>query len=319
MSNLLTGRLSLLIGWTLLATFKSAYLAPSSASDSIGGCDEQFFQSGYYLEDNKRVFDDEKFQAFSTRMDTPAYAASTGTDRKKIVGFAEKFLVKDPGEGTGRILVRSLSDEDVGWIERDDLLCHLYPLADEKSGLLRRVVVQTETTVQGQAMPRTAYHSPEGRCEGGDQSCPKLSRFQWYFVYMEQGGHVLLSDSANLGGQNATLVGWLPEADGIRWNTAVALRPSEELDHRKAPDGKTEAHICSYPSLDSMRDPKTCRPILGGLRWFKIDTRLPIIRDLGDAYEIAISSAATSGTFEEALSLTRLDALKNVDVFFVID
>jgi hypothetical protein len=304
---------------TLLLAAVAFLLLASAAHASIGGCDEQYFQSGFYLEDNKRVFDDEKFQAFTTRLDTPVFASSTGTDRTKTVGFSEKLLVKDPGEGSGRVLVRTLADQEIGWIERDDLLCRLYPLADDKSGLLRRVVVQTETAVQGEVTPRTAYHSSGGQCEGGNQSCPKLSRFQWYFVYMEQGGHILLSESANLGGPNATLVGWLPEADGIRWNTAVALRPSEELENKKAPDGKTEAHVCSYPTIDSMNDAKACRPILGGLRWFKIDTRLPIIRDLGDTYEVAISSAATSGTFEEALSLTRLDALKSVDVFFVID
>lgn len=294
-------------------------LVPSSASAADGGCDEQFFQTGFFLEDGKRVFED-KFQAFSIRMGTPAYKAATGADRMpKTIGFDQKLRVTDPGEGTQRIRVKKLSsDEDVGWVERDDLLCRLLPLTDSHSGLLRRVVIQTETAERGKVEARLAYESPLGQCEGGNSKCPKLSRFQWYFIYAEESGHLLLSEAANLGGRDARLVGWLPEKDGIKWNTAVALRPAEELERRKLPNG-SEAQVCAFPTLAAIKDPKQCRPLLGGKRWFKIETRLPILQDLGDVYEVAISSAATSGTFEEALSLAGADALRNLDVFFVVD
>jgi hypothetical protein len=303
--------------WSLLLVCS---LTPVPAFAISGGCEEQNFQSGYFIEDGKRVFDDDKFHVFSIKLQTPVYKNASGATRTAgTLGFAEKVAVSDPGLGTNRIHIRKLSDEDLGWVDREDLLCRIFPLADTGTGLLRRVVIQTETAIQGQVVPRTAYHSLDGRCEGGNSSCPKLSRFQWYFVYAEQDGYVLLSEAANLGGRDAGLVGWLPENDGLNWNTAVALRPSEDLQGKKAADGVTEAHVCAFPTLDSMKDAKACRPELGGLRWFKIDTRLPILRDLGKVYEVAVSSAATSGNFEEAVSLVAVNALKNLDVFFVID
>jgi hypothetical protein len=307
---------------TGIAIFLIAAIAPglvaTPARAESGGCEEQMLQS-YQIEDGKRVFIDDKFQVFSTRTGTPVYKSSSGPDLlRTVLDFGQKFFITDPGPGTQRIRLRRLSDEDVGWVERDALLCRLYPIPDQKTGLLRRVVIQTETAIQGQVVPRTAYHSPDKKCEGGDSSCPKLSRFQWYFVYGQEKGFVLLSEAANLGGRDARLVGWLPESDGIGWNTAVALRPAEELEKRKAPNG-SEAHVCAFPTLDSMKDPKACRPVLGGKRWFKIDSRIPILNETNNIYEVAVSSAATSGTFDEALSLSGVNALKNIDVFFVID
>jgi hypothetical protein len=296
------------------------WLSPVPAFAISGGCEEQHFQSGYFMEDGKRIFDDAKFHAFALRMKTPIYKGSTGSERnQQVLSFDQKLFVADPGVGSQRIRVRNLSDEDLGWVDREDLLCRLFPIADTKTGLLRRVVIHTETAVQGQVVARTAYHAPDGQCEGGSSSCPKLSRFQWYFVYAEQSGYLLLSEAANLGGKDAHLIGWLSDNDGINWNTAVALRPAEELATKKPPTGASEASICAYPTLDAMKDPKSCRPVLGGKQWFKTDTRLPILRDLGSVYEVAISSAATSGTFEEALSLAGVGALKSVDLFFVLD
>jgi hypothetical protein len=298
------------------------WLAPLPAFAIDGGCEEQFFQSAYIIEDGKRTFDEAKFTAFTVRTSTPVYRTATGADRTKTtLRFDEKVRVSDPGAGAQRIRVRKQSDEDLGWVEREDLLCRLFPLADSKTGLLRRVVIQTETAVKGQVVPRTAYHAPDGNvCEGGSASCPKLSRFQWYFTYAEQNGYILIAEAANLGGRDARLVGWLPAADGISWNTAVALRPAEALGDRKGADGAKESHLCAYPTLDSMKDATgACRPVLGGKRWYTTDVRLPILRDLGQTYQVAISSAAASGNFDEALSLAGIDALKNIDLFFVID
>ena len=113
-------------------------------------------------------------------------------------------------------------------------------------------------------------------------------------------------------------MGWLPEADGISWNTAVALRPSEELAKKKGPDGG-EAYVCAYPSLDAIKNPKECRQVLGGKRWFNGDSRLPVLREHDKVNEVAISSAATAGNFDDAMALAGVDALKNLDLFFVID
>jgi hypothetical protein len=307
------------IGWLGLVLAASAFAAQPSFAIN-GGCEEQRFQSGYLIEDGKRIFEEDKFRVFGVRSNTPIYKNATGPERlRDTIGFDQRMAVTDPGLGTQRIRVRKLSDEDIGWVERDDLLCRVVPITDPGTGLLRRVVIQTETAIQGQVLPRLAYHAPNGQCDGGNAGCPKLSRFHWYFVYAEEGGYALLSEAAGLGREDTRLVGWLSKSDGIEWNTAIALRPSETLDKKKAPDGTSEAHICAFPTVDAINDAKACRPVLGGYRWFKVETRLPILRDHGKVYEVAISSAATSGNFEEALSLAGVDALKNLDLFFVID
>ena len=143
---------------------------------SSGGCEEQYLQK-FMMEDGKRVWNENLLEVFTVRMKTPAYKNSTGSDRlAQDVSFDQKLRVSDPGLGTQRLRVRKLSDEDLGWVERDDLLCRLFPLPDPKTGLLRRVVIQTETAEKGLVVPRTAYHAPNGQCEGGASACPKLSR-----------------------------------------------------------------------------------------------------------------------------------------------
>lgn len=297
-----------------------SYSSGAAAQIDSSGCSEQHFQDGYFLEDGKRVFDDEKFQAFSIAMDTAVYAADTGPKTTAMkLPFDQRLLVSHPGLGTDRIQVRTLSDDAVGWVERESVLCRLLPLKDPHSGLLRRVVIRTDTAVQGQVEPKLAYHTPDRRCAGGAAACVKVSRFQWYFVYAEQKDHVLLSEAANLGGSDARLLGWLPKDDGISWNTAVALRPAEELETRKSKAGDKEDYVCAYPSLADVKDPAKCRQILGGRRWYNLNVRLPVIRDHGKVYEVAISSAASTGTVEETLAQALLSKLKNIDVFFVID
>lgn len=315
----LHARIAVLCNAVLAAAALWVVPVPAAAMD--GGCAEQFFQSGYFLEDKKPVFDETRFYALATRMETPVYKNPEGGERAATtIGFSEKVRVSDPGTGVSRMRVRTLSDQDRGWVEREDLLCRVTPLSDAKTGLLRRIVVQTETAVQGQVVPRNAYHASSGQlCEGGPSNCPKLSRFQWYFAYGEQDGRVLLSDAGNLGAPAAQLLGWLPEGDGIYWNTAIAVRPALGLEARKGPDGASESHVCAFPTLEAVKNPSACRPILGGRRWFNTDVRMPVLRDLGNVYEVAVSGAAVSGSFDDAVSLVGVDALKNVDVFFVID
>jgi len=291
-----------------------------SASATETGCTEQFFQGGYFMEDDNRVFDDQIYRVFSMEVDTKVYLNSTGNALSgNTLNFDEKFLVSDPGEGTNRIRLRSFSDEEVGWVDRDTVLCRIFPLKDKLSGLLRRVVIRTETAVQGQVQPKIAYHSPDGKCEGGPAGCVKVSRFQWYFVYAERNSRYLLSEAANLGATDARLLGWLPKNDGISWNTAIALRPSEELAKRKGKQGSKEDFICAYTSLADVKQKRGCRQILGGRRWYNLEVRLPIIREHGDVYQVAVSSAASVGSIQETLAYASLNKLKNVDVFFVID
>src|SRR5689334_4843110 len=111
--NLKRVRITFLLAAVALTGFSAS---PARAGD--GGCEEQNLQA-YQLEDGKRVFNDDRFQVFTSRMQTPVYRNPTGSDRaQQTLGFGQKFLVTDPGAGTRRIRIRKLSDEDVGWVER---------------------------------------------------------------------------------------------------------------------------------------------------------------------------------------------------------
>jgi hypothetical protein len=162
------------------------------------------------------------------------------------------------------------------------------------------------------------YHSPDERCEGGPSSCIEVSRFQWYFIYAEESGHYLISESANLGNNQTRLMGWLPVADAYNWNTALGVRPAEDLATRRATpqDPRKEDFICAYRSREDLNSHSNCNEILGGRRWFGLDVRMAVLKEENQIYDVIFSNAGTAGR-DVITPLT--EGLKKLDVFFVID
>jgi hypothetical protein len=305
-----------LLGLALLGFATQAMAAPQ---DSSTGCELRNFLGGYYLSENRRVFDDEKFVAIAHKLDTPVYQDATGDARApKTLRFSQRLTIADPGEGVQRIKIKDLGGAVLGWVNRDAILCKIYPMSDPDSGLYRRAVVRTETTVQGQAQVKKVYSSPDDHCEGGPSGCLEVSRFQWYFVYAEESGHYLIAETANLGNTQTRLFGWLPVADAYNWNTALGVRPAEDLAtrHSTPQDPHKEDFICAYKTREDLNNHSNCSEVLGGRRWFGLDVRMAVLKEDNQAYDVIFSNAGTAGR-DVVTSLT--EGLKKVDVFFVID
>jgi hypothetical protein len=287
------------------------------------GCGERNLLAGYYYPGGRKTFDDERYSALALRLNTPVYQDSSGETRAaKVLQFSERVHIADPGEGTDRIRIKDNTSQAVGWVERSAVLCGLYPITDNGgTGLYKRVVVRTDTAVQGQVTAKKLYQTPEmlaQRCEG---PCAEVSRFQWYFIYAEDNGHYLISSDANLGSSSGRLMGWLPKADGYVWNTALGLRPKEALAGPKGyadPPGAPEKYACAYSTMEQLNaaKPEDCNQILGGLRWFGLNVRMAVVQQTAKAYEVLFSNAGTAGrdNISEAAQ-----GLNNLDVFFVLD
>jgi hypothetical protein len=254
------------------------------------GCEYDDLTGGYYLDAGHKVFDDERFPAIAYKLDTPVFQDATGNVRlAQTLRFGQRLLIADPGEGTRRVRLKDASGQMVGWVDRDVMLCRLHPSADPGSGLFPRVVVRTDTARRGQEQAKKVYHSPDRRCEGG--TCPEVGRFQWYFVYAEENDHYLIAPDANLGSSNGRLLGWLPAGDAYVWDTALALRPSEQLASRRGPNDAQEDYLCAFRDRAESLDWSNCQELLGGKRWFALDARMAVVKEDPQGYEVVFPVA----------------------------
>lgn len=283
------------------------------------GCDYGALQHGWEVIDGQRVFNEGRnFRAVAYKADTPVFkTASDETRNDRTLRFSEYVIITDPGEGAQRIEVSDMAGQPVGWLNRNEVLCRRYPMRDRESGLYRRAVVRTATDVQGQAHEKEVFHTLDGRCE---DSCPKVSRFQWYFIYAEIGGFFLISEQANLGHPAKRLLGWLPVKDALNWNTAVGLRPGEELADRRGPNNEQEDYVCVYSTKEVIGDRDAqCNEILGGKRWFNLDVRMAVLKQHSNSYEVGFTNAFRHADQIGPDPTAILNPMSRVDVFFVID
>lgn len=291
---------------------------------SLTGCDVGSLQRGWKIISGQRVYVSEDVRAIAHQLETPIFTAATGTARaQRTLGFSEYVLIADPGsEGSARFPIKDTSLQPIGWVNRNDVLCRPLPMTDPETGLYRRAVVRTAADLQGRAQEKEVYHSLDRRCEGatrGTATCAKVSRFQWYFVYAEIQGHYLIAEWESLGSITRRLVGWLPAADGLPWNTALGLRPSERL--AEVPAGQSEKFVCAYRSASDLGSRSNCNEVLGGMRWYNLDARIAVLKENSAAryYDVAFSNAFRNADAQGRDPTTAVDPLKKLDVFFVID
>jgi hypothetical protein len=282
------------------------------------GCEPSALQWGWSMANGRQVFSDADVRAVAFQIDTPVYTAPTGNTRgPRALKFSEHVIIADPGEPGGRLRIKDIGGQPLGWVNRNDVLCRRLPLSDAETGLYRRAVVRTAPDVQGTPQEKPVYQSLDKRCEGGANACVKVSRFTWYFVYAEMKNgdqtYYLISEAANLGSSVQRLLGWLPAQDAINWNTALGLRPSEKL-----PDDK---YVCAYETLSDLRSRTGCKEAIGGMRWFTLDARMSVIKDntAERYYQVAFSNAFGNPEKFGRDVASLLDPFKRVDVFFVID
>jgi len=252
--------------------------------------------------------------------------------------FGKRFRMRDfsdDSEGWGE-LVSDIDSRTLGWARLEDLLCGMTPLIEQNSGLERKAIIRTATSLRSDAegMRVWAYRQPEdGHCTA--QDCLSLSRFDPHFIFDESEDRYLIARSYNLTSRVAMPTGWVSKDEIIAWNTAAGLRPREGLtyqDQGAEADGQIqEGRVCAYATIEEAREQpvERCRPILGGPRWYRSPMRLPVIGVEDDFYRIVVVGAGYgAGTFTNdpvdpnflrSADLSAANSFRRIDVFFVID
>lgn len=269
-------------------------------------------------------------KAFALSADTPTYSDENGTPGSEKLGLAEDIIVNSAGPKY--ILANRIGRTDAKfYVDRAMISCSAATLFSNQTGLERKAVIRTETAVKGEGKPVRAFPRPDlGGC---DDNCRKLTRFSVYYIAAEADEAVLLSQETRLvgSGQLSPIVGWVSKNDIYEWPYAIGVRPAEIL---QSGDGKD--FICGYLTLEDAqaKSEGACQPILAGQDWYKISSRMLVMRQLEDGIlETVAPVAGGAGELHEdgkitlavdpndlrgADTQTILD-FNRLDVFFLID
>ena len=235
----------------------------------------------------------------------------------------------------------------LGWVHGDHLLCNHQPIISGETNLAQKFYIRTRKSQRGeklntiQAAPSSDMGGPDD-CAGSIR-CRELSRFSLYFVHAvdlgQQPERLLLVNRFSVD-SNATMIGWVtfsntdPELrDGYLWETRFGVRPREDLvfetdDPSLGVKAGDERFICVYTDKSEANQPGCNLPLLGGDRWFSYPIRVPVLGREGDFFRVVLPVASVEGGStqdifgqEQSLSkaLSKLQKLRNVDVFFLID
>ena len=324
---------------TLMASFSMTVPAFANLDDrDRGSChdEEKYHGEKYnkdYFEENYRsdgAFGTDGGGA-ATRVlmaDAPVYADWQGaqtSSRRAEVSFGDKlYMIEERGD---RIQIRESNlAAPLGWIDKRHLLCHNEPLFNIKTNSERKAYIRTDShrvnpdnPLRDYAIVKAYENASLNHCDA-KKDCAKLSRFAFYFIVAQSGDAVLLTEYYKPLNDNAALVGWVDTDDIIPWDTAIGLRPRDDI---KAPDG-TDGAVCLYSEKEHIGQDDKCNPLLGGNRWYKQITRLPVID-----YDTnkGIYTVAAPYNREGQVVAERIDNnpgriifnLNRVDVFFLID
>lgn len=311
--------------------FFSSMLAIAGQAETFdSGCSDRYFSRFISLNGSETVFDRTAVRVHGIDESQNFYSASEGGTPTGQHTFAAEYAVTDPGLGFDRLLVRDVvTGQEIGWADKESILCREVPLRDPDTGLWRRAFIQTATRSVGsleagnqgdvEVEAKPLHRGPNALCDDG---CHSVGLFEWYYIYGESNGRVLISKAVNLVATDRDpLAGWLQDSDSIQWNTANALRPAIDLDERDP------AYLCAYVSLEDLRAERNCREFLGGLVWFEIDLRLPIVDETEEAWQVIFKAGGNNLDRGELLDALNNESrrgnvasgLRNLDVIFLID
>ncbi|RKZ91263.1 MAG: hypothetical protein DRR19_07710 [Candidatus Parabeggiatoa sp. nov. 1] len=259
------------------------------------------------------------------RQNTPVYYDAGGSRSKTTLKFGtvlDALRISD-SQTQGRVEVCEsgcLPGESLGWMDREDLLCDIYPLKNDK-GLERKAFIKTppqpEIVEEGKHRVKkttvTAYSCYDSTCKTSYNS---LSRFEMYFIVAEKPQRYLLADKYNLL-MAPPLVGWVDKKRIVPWNTTLQLRPKENVNYIRA-----------FPNLNpSARgvkiDPTAAVDLAGGNTWYKFPLHVPLldIKNYGKYYHVSAPGIGMKGFDVEEMNQQTavVEKLKHVDVFFLLD
>ncbi|WP_135077371.1 hypothetical protein [Terasakiella sp. SH-1] len=311
----------------------------SSARAMDGSCTQVDF-SAMRLGDGS--FDTTAQKAFTIEAYLPVYDSADAQESVSTAAFNKYVAILD--EQGSRVFIKHANGGDIGWVEKDTLLCSFRPLKVEGGYLERKAYIKTVTYRRGSDEAEinavTAYGSSDVEREICPEQigCTKLGRFELYFVMAEKNDALLLSQDFTLTNRFHNLVGWVDKNHTFPWNTSLAVRPSEFYSaNGKAPD---DSVMCGYRSIEraETKKPKDCISVLGGNTWFKSTNRLIVLNKQGPFYEVAapvsqMDESRFSRPDEQGnMTVSFVDPktpggfrgnifgqFKNIDVFFIID
>ncbi|MCP4700025.1 MAG: hypothetical protein GY862_24710 [Gammaproteobacteria bacterium] len=286
----------------LMSGFNSLYARP--AEGSCAGY--EFPIEGDEVDSTKPVW--------ALRNGVILYDSATGSNRKPgTLQFGERLYPKkiSSGADSGRILVRKSSqrwNDSAGWVDRHEVLCRIEPLKTQKSPDQKAFI----NTSEGRGVPAYPGYGTK-KCS----SCPKLGRFQLYFIFAKDPDNkrYLVSQEFNLTvAAGHPLTGWVDEKFIIRWNTTLQVRPKENIKILWAEPEKRGQTKEEYTLFK------------GGKAWFKMPYHMPLlgkVKKNGEQYYKVAAPGVGMSAIESFGRITgiieTIMKFKNMDVFFLID
>jgi hypothetical protein len=247
------------------------------------------------------------------RHEVPVYSEANGSSTSTRLDFDTDL--KPIRQTSNRVLVQKQdSSKNLGWIEKHDLLCQVeHPLLEK--GLPRKAFAKIATDTDSFQAP--VYSSPDRNQCPPCEPLSRISRFSTNFVFAEdpQNRRYLLAGGFILSGgyKRFPLVGWIDEERMIPWNTNLGIRPKNDTR-----DPRQAKKISGYYSLkDSQRqNKKRGVELLAGNVWYTFPLHMPLLDTVDGHYHVAAPGVGMKGfkTFNP-----NLEAMKRVDVFFVVD
>jgi hypothetical protein len=246
------------------------------------------------------------------RQDAPVYSNPDGSSTTDSLDFDADL--KPLRQTQNRVLVRKQGAEtDLGWMDKHDLLCQIeHPLMEK--GLPRKAFAKISTDTETIQAP--VYSSPNRNQCPPCEPKSSISRFDTYFVFAEDPENrrsLLASGFILSGGKRFPLVGWIDEDKMIPWNTNLGIRPKNDTR-----DEREVQKISGYQTLDDSRRKNKRRGVelLEGNVWYTFPLHMPLLDNIDGHYHVAAPGVGMNGfkTFNP-----NLEAMKRVDVFFVVD
>ena len=181
---------------------------------------------------------------------------------------------------------RKIEGKLLGYVKLSDVFCGGKPMI-AKSGLLKKFFIKTEVHEKGTTSFVKAYPSSSGDdCGVKNKHCAKLKRFNSYYIFKEEQGRYLLSKSNEYRAEDI-LTGWVNKKDGFIWKTAIGVRPADRL--------KDSEPVYFYISKEDAKADNNKNEILGGMRWYDILIRMPVLEKINiggeEYYKVALSIA----------------------------
>ena len=260
------------------------------------------------------------------RKDVPVYESEQSASIIQYLQFDKDVTPKK--QTSQRIqVIEGYAGEPLGWIERHDLLCqgggpgaNVGPL--KVKGLPRKVFFKYQTDSPDFHAP--VYSTPDRHICSSPTCEPimRIGQFRTHFVFAidEEQKRYLVGEKYMLSGvKRFPLSGWIDEERIIQWNTNLGLRPKNDADN------DTEAQkiniINGYRTLEDsfQQNDKASVKLMEGNIWYTFQLHMPLIDRVEGHYRVAAPGVGMKGFKLTGRDADLIEALKRVDVFFVLD